>query len=194
MAVIVGLLAAIVALAATYAVFGLIVQYSGITIAPRWLLFGVTGVALSLAVSAFRLAYQFALRHPRVRIEVGRLALFVAGAAALYGASELYFKWNSRGELRQAMVLAKTEIEKQLPKTIDKNTTLVAVRLENDTWTYVYNLKTASFDAEALQTQVRSNVCASNLRSWIAKGVSYRFEYWDSEVNLLGRLLVDSCP
>lgn len=198
----VGLLAAATGMVATFGVFGLIVQFSGVATLSKPLIFGAIGVALSFAVSAYRLAHQFALTHPRMRSEVGRLALLVIGAGVLFGATEIYSKWqsqvstqNARSDgLHRALLEFQIDVQQQLPKVVDEHMTLVATRVDGTDFTYVYNLTPRNFDEQVLQKAARRTVCSSNLKDRIDKGISYTFEYWDTSVNLLTKFQVTSCP
>ena len=201
MAALAGLIAAIIVVAVTAGGFAWALELSGITTAPKWLIYGVVGISLSLGVTAFQQARKFALTRPALRYELGKTMLFLIGAAVLFGAGEIYSKWRTQeaqsslhDALHNAMLSAQINLEQELPKVIDEHTTLVATKVVDTDWTYVYNLTTRNFDVQTLRRTVRRNVCTSNLKDWIAKGVSYSFEYWDTSVNLLATVKVASCP
>lgn len=193
MASLVGFIAGVVATCAAAFACATILYLAGINSPPKWALFGITGVSLSLGVTAFREAQKFALTRPRLRHEAGRMALFLIGAGILYGGYEI-FNWKSETDLQQALQAAQAQIARQLPKSIDANTTLIATSVNGGKWSYTYSLTGGPFDTVALEKGVRRNFCASNMKEWVSKGVPFIFEYQDKAGSLLAVFQVTSCP
>jgi clan AA aspartic protease (TIGR02281 family) len=79
-----------------------------------------------------------------------------------------------------------------LPKKIDDITTLTAERLDGLQMTYVYELNGELSDSA--QARLTNRVCnMPALRDPMAKGVTYRYEYWRAGT-LLGGFDIASCP
>lgn len=188
-----GLLAAAATTIAVAFICSVALYEAGVSSMPKWLMYGIVGVSLSVGVTAFQYARKFASDRPRLRYELSKLVLFLVGAGVIFGLTEFYSKWNAGDELHRAMLTAQVEIDRQLPKKVDDQTTLVATRVDFNNWTYVYNVTNPNFDRQVLQTKVHRGVCTGNLKEWIAKGVSYTFEYWEA-TDLLTSFQVASCP
>lgn len=170
---------------------------AGVATLPKWLLYGIVGISLSFGVTAFQYGRKFASGRPRLRYEFGKLMLFLVGAGVVFGATAFYSKWKSdsaKANLHGALLEAQARLTQQLPKALDDVTTLTSVNVEDTKWTYVYSLSTNSFDRQELRRRVRQNFCASDLKEWLAKGVSYNFEYRDKSGTLLTQFQVTSCP
>ena len=196
MSVIAGLVAAIAALAMSSTACLLFLAAIGFDLkAPvspddRWVIYFIVGVASSTAVMAFHGARKFVADRPAVKSLVRSGVTLAVGLALVAGGPKLYRKW----QLHQTMITAQSEFQKQLPKTIDGNTTLVSVNVGYTDWTYSYTVTGRKPDLDALEGQVREGVCASGMKTLIAAGASYRYEYRNASGAIIGKINVASCP
>jgi hypothetical protein len=142
-------------------------------------------------------AQQAAAARGSKRMSVGALVWIcvAVGGIALFGGIELFRAWR----LHQMLLIAQSEIQKQLPKKIDDDTTLVGVRVGYTDWTYVYDVtaRKSAIDAPALQrleSQIRRGVCASDMSARLRDGVSYNYEYRDTTGVMITKFQITSCP
>ncbi len=102
-------------------------------------------------------------------------------------------------QLAQAMALGLEKVKSALPIKLDDFATLVDVKLNGVTMTYV-NVIPAQYkikDFNVIERHVRPKVCAaSDMRYAIGLGASYVYQYYSPapENKLWGQFRVSSCP
>jgi hypothetical protein len=101
-----------------------------------------------------------------------------------------------RQQLHQTLLSAQAEIQKKLPMKVDDYTTLVDVLVGDTDGTYSYRIamRKSDIDMSALEREVRSGICGSDMKARIKDGVSYRYEYLDATAALVGRFEIAACP
>lgn len=87
-----------------------------------------------------------------------------------------------------------------LPQQVDKSTTLLKVSAQGTQLTYYYRVDLLLAEirpgaVDAFKPTVAEKVCnAEDMRSIIASGGSYRYEWADRNGAAIGSLVVNSCP
>jgi hypothetical protein len=131
------------------------------------------------------------------RVLIATLQSF-AGVMILLGAIGAWAGANKVSEwwrLHQLLLSEQAEIQKQLPKPVGFNMTLVNVSVEMTSMTYTYNASVSKerIDIAALRAAARVSAC-ENKQKQIKNGAIYNFEFWDNAKTLASRLEVSSCP
>ena len=124
--------------------------------------------------------------HVVARRKVLVFALAFVGIIGPFITKELYRAW----EVHQKLLAWQVDVQKQLPKELDADTTVVGVRVGFTTWTYLYNVPRRK-NISALEQEIREGVCADNRA--MDDGVSYSHEYRDQSGALLIRFETSSC-
>jgi hypothetical protein len=114
------------------------------------------------------------------------LPLLVVGVVAAFGAKELYRAWD----VHQTLLTWQVNVQKQLPKKLDADTTVIGVRVGFTTWTYLYSVPKPG-NLSVFERELREVICADNRA--IDDGVSYSHEYRDQSGALLVRFETSSC-
>jgi hypothetical protein len=118
------------------------------------------------------------------------IGLFIVG-----GSFPLYKMWT----VHSSLVAEQSDLQRQLPKKINRYHTLTDVQVGVREITMFYEISARKRDIDlaafraALDRWVRSYSCADSRRANIREGATYSFEFWDSSRELIGRLEVASC-
>src|SRR5260370_28676079 len=115
--------------------------------------------------------------------------LIILGVAAMLGMKELQTR-----QLHQALLEKQVEMQKNLPKRLNDNTTWVGVRVGLTTLTYIVNVTTPNIDRLALEAGAREILCASDARDKISEGALYNYEYRDKSSATIAQFEIASCP
>lgn len=118
-----------------------------------------------------------------------RLLIFVGAFVAWLGVTALYEKW----QLHEAVLAEHAQLQKQVPRKINKYVSLVDTRAGFTSLTRIFRLEIPSVDASAFEKSVRKNVCAIKAEH-IRSGITYVSEYRNASDNLMARFVIDSCP
>jgi hypothetical protein len=116
-------------------------------------------------------------------------------------------RWRHRGTDRRKRALPNVaiapniaggvpEVQNRLPMRLNEYTTLTAVRVGYTDRTYQYAITIRGSDADfaALERQIRTGACASDMRSMISEGILYRYEYRDASNAVVRHFEISSCP
>ena len=156
--------------------------------------YGVAGISLGIAVSAFHFTRQFVTGHPVTKRYFAAVAALACFVLLVFGATMFYPKW----QLHQTMVAAQAAFQKQLPQKIDSDMLLVAVKVGFTDWTYVYDLTgqiPTPENLRASENTTRRSVCASNMKSRLREGASYVYQYREAGSDrLVYQFEIASCP
>lgn len=134
---------------------------------------------------AARLAGQIAKQYIALFI-VGGIVLAVAGWTAIYS------KWK----LHQTLLTEQIEVQRQLPKRLNENTTIVSTRVGIASLTRILRVTMPpekKVDLSAFEKNLRKGVCADRRKN-IMDGISYDYEYRDASDKLIARYEIASCP
>lgn len=128
----------------------------------------------------------------------------IAGWAAMYPLgvqthkyfTSLYNK-SPQFVLKDSMNEDVLKIKQTLPKHFDDGSTLFDIKMNDMTIVYSYKLDngTKIIDEKLLVSNLKSRVCAGNMKDMTRYGVSYKYEFWtfEQKPELLREFIFKTC-